>query len=751
MADKPVIFISATSDLRSARDLVGKVLFSMGYEPIWQDIEATDGGELLDVLRRRLAPASLVIQLMGGRYGAEPPRRTTEFGRVSYTQFEALEAERIGTKVIYHFLDNNFPKDEVESEPAELTSLQAAYRQRLTDANRLRYERITNPADLELSIRRIKDELAELRKQANVRHRIVVGLGIGSLVAISAVGIVAFTKFNRQEEQVVRFETDLAALRADVAAAISPKPLAAGQTQPPPIPAEIVEKAKVLVSRGNAEERALGMIALKRHAEADRIIQELKNRPDNPIDEAFRLSTMEGDNWYQAGEPDKAIEPYERAVALKPRDLHSRRNLLCALAFARLGNVSANLRRAIRIAEESLRFTPPNSTVWAMMEHNLGIVWCNLPTGDKSANVNKAIVAYQAALTVYTKEAHPVDWATTQNNLASAWWELPTGDKAENIKRAIAACEAALSVFKKEAHPSEWAMTQNNLGAAWSDLPTGDKAENVNKAIAAYESALTVYKEHTHPGEWAMTQNNLGNAWQNLPTGDEAEAIKKAINAYEAALTVRTKEAYPADWATTKNNIGNAWSDLPTGDKADNVKKALAAYDAALTVFTRDAYPADWAMTKYNLGIAWRQLPGGNRAENINKAVAAYDEVMSMRPTDLPARLRRMVRTSLSWCQLLTKNFAGALSTCVRPPIEDAGDLHLQTHHAHALLFLGRTEEARQIYAKYNGQKIAELDKSWEQTIVEDFDELEKNGLKSPEFAKIRELLKSKKAELGPK
>ena len=31
MVSKPPIFISATSDLRSARDLVGKVLHSMGY------------------------------------------------------------------------------------------------------------------------------------------------------------------------------------------------------------------------------------------------------------------------------------------------------------------------------------------------------------------------------------------------------------------------------------------------------------------------------------------------------------------------------------------------------------------------------------------------------------------------------------------------------------------------------------------------------------------------------------------------
>ena len=61
----------------------------MGYEPVWQDIAATEGGELLDVLRRRIEPCAVLVQLVGQRYGAEPPQPTAEFGRVSYTQFEA--------------------------------------------------------------------------------------------------------------------------------------------------------------------------------------------------------------------------------------------------------------------------------------------------------------------------------------------------------------------------------------------------------------------------------------------------------------------------------------------------------------------------------------------------------------------------------------------------------------------------------------------------------------------------------------
>ena len=56
------MFISSTSDLRSARGLVANVLHSMGYDPIWQEIEPTDGGELLGMVLRL---GNLLIHLCG--------------------------------------------------------------------------------------------------------------------------------------------------------------------------------------------------------------------------------------------------------------------------------------------------------------------------------------------------------------------------------------------------------------------------------------------------------------------------------------------------------------------------------------------------------------------------------------------------------------------------------------------------------------------------------------------------------------
>jgi hypothetical protein len=97
----------------------------------------------------------------------------------------------------------------------------------------------------------------------------------------------------------------------------------------------------------------------------------------------------------------------------------------------------------------------------------------------------------------------------TQNNLGAAWAELPTGDRGENLHRAIGAYEAALTVYTRDSHPARWAMTQNNLGNAWSEVPTVDRANNLRRAIAAYEAAVTIYTRATHPTRWASVQCNL--------------------------------------------------------------------------------------------------------------------------------------------------------------------------------------------------------------------------------------------------
>ncbi|MEH2111611.1 CHAT domain-containing protein [Nostoc sp.] len=248
------------------------------------------------------------------------------------------------------------------------------------------------------------------------------------------------------------------------------------------------------------------------------------------------------------------------------------------------------------------------------------------PLGSKASNMEIAITGYEVALTVYTREALPVDWAMTQNNLATAYSDRIKGDRADNIEKAIAAYTAALTVTTREALPQNWAGTQNNLANAYRERIKGDRVENIENAIAACTAALTVYTREALPQSWAMTQNNLAVAYKERIKGDRAENIENAIAAYTAALTVRTKEALPRNWATTQNNLAVAYKERIKGDRAENIEIAIAAYTAALTVTTREALPQNYAETLWGLGIAYQDANQFDLAHNTFESAIATIE-----------------------------------------------------------------------------------------------------------------------------
>jgi uncharacterized protein DUF4062 len=166
MSPRPTIFISAVSkELRSARQLVSNTLTFLGYEPIWQDIFGTETGDLRQMLRDKIDQSKGVVQLVGQCYGAEPSSPDPDFGRVSYTQYEALYARKKGTKVWYLFMDEDFPIDPHEPEPEELRQLQAAYRGVLKADSHLFHPLKTREA-LEAGVLKLRDDLTQLRKGA---------------------------------------------------------------------------------------------------------------------------------------------------------------------------------------------------------------------------------------------------------------------------------------------------------------------------------------------------------------------------------------------------------------------------------------------------------------------------------------------------------------------------------------------------------------------------------------------------------
>ena len=66
----------------------------------------------------------------------------------------------------------------------------------------------------------------------------------------------------------------------------------------------------------------------------------------------------------------------------------------------------------------------------------------------------------------------------------------------------------------------------------------------------------------------------------------------------------------------------------------------------------------------------------------------------------------------------------------------------MHANRAHALIFLGRVDEARAIYIQYRGEKMPD-GKLWESSVLEDFAELRNAGLTHPLMDKIERLFSS--------
>ena len=141
-----------------------------------------------------------------------------------------------------------------------------------------------------------------------------------------------------------------------------------------------------------------------------------------------------------------------------------------------------------------------------------------LPSIGQQAGPNdalqKAIVAYRAALLEWTRKRVPLDWAGTQNNLGTALKALGERESGtEKLEEAVAVFRAALLERTRERVPLAWAATQNNLGTALKALGARESGtEKLEEAVEAYRAALLEWTRERVPPDWAMTQNNLGAA-----------------------------------------------------------------------------------------------------------------------------------------------------------------------------------------------------------------------------------------------
>lgn len=250
---------------------------------------------------------------------------------------------------------------------------------------------------------------------------------------------------------------------------------------------------------------------------------------------------------------------------------------------------------------------------WATTQHHLGNALGALGLRQRgTVMLDKAIRAFECALSVRSREWSPLDWAATQNSLGVTLGILAQRRAdTDMLGESAKAFRLALEERSRDRSPHDWAVTQNNLGAALRALGQRNQDRTLLKqASEAYKNVLQVWTRARVPLEWAATMDNLGTALRLLGEHRNGpRTLEQAVAAFRSALAERTRSIVPQAWAMTQNNLGAALHKL--GERqhdAQPLEMAVLAYENALEEWTRERAPMTWAMTLANLGATRKAL-----------------------------------------------------------------------------------------------------------------------------------------------
>ncbi len=287
---------------------------------------------------------------------------------------------------------------------------------------------------------------------------------------------------------------------------------------------------------------------------------------------------------------EEAVDLLEEAVRLQPAnsELHYRLGI-CHSGGCRQNSLTnpdlavEYLRRALSLLAES-----KDSLTCAGILDALGNAYVYSRQLPKKARIEAALDCHRTAAALYKSKNQLDDWAREEYNQGNAWCELPEEEYPDKWRQAVMHYEQALEVRTREKDPLRYAATLQNLGTAYRQLKTGDPTANVLRATDCYRRALEVYDLSSFPVQHAALYNNFGNAYLSLAMADKKVRRTCALQALEhldRALRIRTRAQYPVDYAVTQYNRGQAYLLLSSEDPQGCYVKAAACFQEAHDCF----------------------------------------------------------------------------------------------------------------------------------------------------------------------
>jgi tetratricopeptide (TPR) repeat protein len=293
----------------------------------------------------------------------------------------------------------------------------------------------------------------------------------------------------------------------------------------------------------------------------------------------------------------------------------------------------------------------------------------------------RAVAAYEEALSVYIEERYPAPRARVLRGLGSARSFLADYvNRSQNLAQAIACWEGALRYFQRASAPLDHAGIQNELGGAYRKLAElEDRKENGKKALDACQIAIGIFNQKDCPMQFAAAKSNLASVFLTLAQDakDEsvqAEGSKMAIRAYEEAIMIYTSSRLPQQYAAMKNNLAIAYLTLSeVEERANNCRMALDACEEALSYRKLEDQPMAYAALQNNLGNAY---------------LALAEEEVAKDDGQVDGKGEQNLRCQ-EYCQLAIEAYCNALMVYTK---EDFPRLHATAKTNLANIYLARAQ-----------------------------------------------------------
>lgn len=234
--------------------------------------------------------------------------------------------------------------------------------------------------------------------------------------------------------------------------------------------------------------------------------------------------------------------------------------------------------------------------------------------------------------------------------LGNAYAQCPSGSRGENQESAILCYEQALSLCSRDGTPEDRSMLENNLGNVYKERLAGSWGVNHQRARGCYEEAMECLDEARNQQridepEYRERQgdvtNNLGNVHRDRPLGpDEPPGgnIELAVECFSRSLELRKDS--PLKRAETLCNLGTTLAHHRRSE-AESLERALECFHKALAIYETHPMPLWHAMTLMNLGAAYTARREGSRRENLLRA-RRYLRDAAQRYEDLKIRRERV-------------------------------------------------------------------------------------------------------------